>query len=96
MDIFSILTGRAWMCVALNEGLMESYFRCFEGNIKLVKKHYVRDALVLDQQVGIRNMHGTVHAMHLILYIDLKKKNNTFEVMTLALWPHNLAPKEYL
>ncbi|CAC5400911.1 PLEKHM2 [Mytilus coruscus] len=42
--------GRAWLSIALNEGLMESYFRCFEGNIKLVKRSYVRDALVLDQQ----------------------------------------------
>ena len=42
--------GRAWLSMALNEGLMESYLRCFEGNLKLVKKYYVKDALVFDQQ----------------------------------------------
>jgi hypothetical protein len=30
--------------MALNEGLMESYLRCFEGNLKLVQKYYVKDA----------------------------------------------------
>ena len=39
--------------MALNEGLMESYLRGFEGNLKLVKKYYVKDALVFDQQVII-------------------------------------------
>jgi hypothetical protein len=39
------ITGRAWLSMALNEGLMESYLRCFEGNLKLVKKYSL---LVLD------------------------------------------------
>ncbi|KAK3602738.1 hypothetical protein CHS0354_017184 [Potamilus streckersoni] len=41
---------RAWLFMALNDCLLESYIRCFQQNEKLVKKYYVRDALVLDQQ----------------------------------------------
>ncbi|KAL5015269.1 hypothetical protein ScPMuIL_009539 [Solemya velum] len=42
--------GRAWMFMALNEGLLESYMRCFQENTNIVKKYYVREALVLDHQ----------------------------------------------
>ncbi|CAI9740620.1 Hypothetical predicted protein [Octopus vulgaris] len=42
--------GRAWLFLALNENLLESYMRCFLENTSVVKKYYVREALVLDQQ----------------------------------------------
>ncbi|KAJ8320707.1 hypothetical protein KUTeg_002294 [Tegillarca granosa] len=42
--------GRAWLFMALNESSLESYLRCFEMNEKLVKKYYVKESLVLDQQ----------------------------------------------
>lgn len=42
--------GRAWLFLALNENLLESYMRCFLENASIVKKYYVREALVLDHQ----------------------------------------------
>ena len=44
-------TGRAWLFIALNESLLESYIRCFQQNEKLTEEYYVSDALVRDQQV---------------------------------------------
>ncbi|XP_052213431.1 pleckstrin homology domain-containing family M member 2-like [Dreissena polymorpha] len=41
--------GRAWLLMALNESLLESYLRCYQGNNSLVESFYVRDALVRDQ-----------------------------------------------
>lgn len=40
--------------MALNDCLLESYIRCYEENIKTVRKHYVKEALLLDQQVCIK------------------------------------------
>ncbi|XP_061197272.1 pleckstrin homology domain-containing family M member 2-like [Saccostrea echinata] len=42
--------GRAWLFMALNDCLLESYVRCYEENIKIVRKHYVKEALLLNQQ----------------------------------------------
>ncbi|XP_069115023.1 pleckstrin homology domain-containing family M member 2-like [Argopecten irradians] len=42
--------GRAWLMMTLNECVLESYIRCYLDNKKLVKKHYVREAFVLDEQ----------------------------------------------
>ncbi|XP_062590426.1 pleckstrin homology domain-containing family M member 2-like [Saccostrea cucullata] len=42
--------GRAWLFMALNDCLLESYVRCYEENIKTVRKHYVKEALLLNQQ----------------------------------------------
>ncbi|XP_033763977.1 pleckstrin homology domain-containing family M member 2-like [Pecten maximus] len=42
--------GRAWLMMTLNECVLESYIRCYLDNKKLVKKHYVREAFVLDDQ----------------------------------------------
>ncbi|KAL4221681.1 RUN [Mactra antiquata] len=41
--------GRAWLYMALNECLLESYLRCYQQNDNLVEEFYVRDALVRDQ-----------------------------------------------
>ncbi|XP_060578073.1 pleckstrin homology domain-containing family M member 2-like isoform X2 [Ruditapes philippinarum] len=41
--------GRAWLLMALNECLLESYLRCYQQNENLVEEFYVRDALVRDQ-----------------------------------------------
>ncbi|XP_053379743.1 pleckstrin homology domain-containing family M member 2-like isoform X2 [Mercenaria mercenaria] len=41
--------GRAWLFMALNECLLESYLRCYQQNENLVEEYYVRDALVRDQ-----------------------------------------------
>ncbi|KAH3824302.1 hypothetical protein DPMN_126136 [Dreissena polymorpha] len=38
--------------MALNESLLESYLRCYQGNNSLVESFYVRDALVRDQDVS--------------------------------------------
>ncbi|XP_041378484.1 pleckstrin homology domain-containing family M member 2-like [Gigantopelta aegis] len=42
--------GRAWLFIALNENLLESYLRCIMDSTKSVKKYYLKEALVLDQQ----------------------------------------------
>ncbi|KAK3601297.1 hypothetical protein CHS0354_011893 [Potamilus streckersoni] len=42
--------GRAWLFMALNDSLLESYICCFQQNQKLLSKYYVRDALVRDQE----------------------------------------------
>ncbi|XP_013395304.1 pleckstrin homology domain-containing family M member 2-like isoform X1 [Lingula anatina] len=42
--------GRSWLFMAMNDGLLESYLHCFESNVKMVKKHYVKEALVLDSE----------------------------------------------
>ncbi|XP_048250099.1 pleckstrin homology domain-containing family M member 2-like [Haliotis rufescens] len=42
--------GRAWIFMALNENLLESYLKCIADNSKFVKKFYVKEALVLDDQ----------------------------------------------
>lgn len=42
--------GRSWLFMALNDCLLESYIRCYEENIKTVRKYYVKEALLLDQQ----------------------------------------------
>ena len=46
-----LFAGRAWLFMALNESLLESYIRCYQQNQKLVNQYYVNDALVRDQQV---------------------------------------------
>lgn len=43
--------GRAWLCSALNEASLESYFRSFMQNSKVVRKHYDSLALFCDEQV---------------------------------------------
>ena len=48
---FTVLVGRAWLFMALNECLLESYIRCFQQNEKMTEEFYVNDALVRDQQV---------------------------------------------
>lgn len=45
-------SGRAWLLMALNECLLESYLRCYQTNDKLVEDFYVRDALVRDREVS--------------------------------------------
>lgn len=42
--------GRAWIFMSLNECLLESYIRCMSDNVKFLRKHYVKEALLLDQQ----------------------------------------------
>ncbi|KAL8593876.1 hypothetical protein ACOMHN_023792 [Nucella lapillus] len=42
--------GRAWIFMALNDMLLESYIRCITQHTKMLKKHYAKDALLLDQQ----------------------------------------------
>nr|KAG5702505.1 hypothetical protein BaRGS_015137 [Batillaria attramentaria] len=42
--------GRAWIFMSLNECLLESYIRCIADNTKFLRKHYVKEALLLDQQ----------------------------------------------
>eukprot|EP00058_Branchiostoma_floridae_P015666 XP_002601154.1 hypothetical protein BRAFLDRAFT_121069 [Branchiostoma floridae] len=42
--------GRAWLYLALNENALESYLRVFQENVELVKKYYVRHALLRDEQ----------------------------------------------
>ncbi|KAK7093603.1 hypothetical protein V1264_007325 [Littorina saxatilis] len=42
--------GRAWIFMALNDSLLESYIRCVADNVKFLKKFYAKDALLLDQQ----------------------------------------------
>ncbi|ESO89962.1 hypothetical protein LOTGIDRAFT_124302 [Lottia gigantea] len=42
--------GRAWLYLALNECLLESYIRCLMEDEKHIKKYYVKEALLLDQQ----------------------------------------------
>lgn len=42
--------GRAWLYLALSDRLLESYIHCFINNAELLRKHYVREALVLDEQ----------------------------------------------
>lgn len=46
------LTGRAWIFMALNECLLESYIRNISGDARRLKKYYVKEALLLDQQVS--------------------------------------------
>lgn len=43
--------GRAWFFFALNDGLTESYMKCFQDNKKLGKKFYTSDSIVNDTQV---------------------------------------------
>lgn len=43
--------GRAWLCLALNEASLESYFRSFLQNSQVVKKYYESPALLCDEQV---------------------------------------------
>jgi len=43
--------GRAWLYQALSDHLLESYIQCFADDVKLVKRFYMQDALVLDYQV---------------------------------------------
>lgn len=43
--------GRAWLYQALADHLLESYVRCYIDNTQLVRRYYVQDALVLDEQV---------------------------------------------
>ncbi|XP_054720235.1 pleckstrin homology domain-containing family M member 2-like [Uloborus diversus] len=45
-----IQCGRAWLCLALNESSLESYFRSFLQNTKLIKKYYDSPALLCDEQ----------------------------------------------
>ena len=45
------MAGRAWLMQALNEVVLESYIRCYMDNKKIVKKYYVKEAFVLDDQV---------------------------------------------
>ena len=61
--IYCDVPGRAWLYLALCDHLLESYLRCFTENTKLVKKYYVSEALVLDQQVRSQkqNLYGTKH-----------------------------------
>lgn len=47
-----LILGRAWLYLALSDRLLESYIHCFINNAELLRKHYVREALVLDEQVG--------------------------------------------
>ncbi|XP_019627988.1 PREDICTED: pleckstrin homology domain-containing family M member 2-like [Branchiostoma belcheri] len=42
--------GRAWLYLALNENALESYLRVFQENSQLVRKYYVRHALLRDEQ----------------------------------------------
>ncbi|XP_066297277.1 pleckstrin homology domain-containing family M member 2-like [Branchiostoma lanceolatum] len=42
--------GRAWLYLALNENALESYLRVFQENSALVRKYYVRHALLRDEQ----------------------------------------------
>ncbi|XP_014661771.1 PREDICTED: pleckstrin homology domain-containing family M member 2-like [Priapulus caudatus] len=42
--------GRAWMYVVLNENNMESYIRSFMDNRHVLRRHYVKHALLLDEQ----------------------------------------------
>ncbi|XP_035211125.1 pleckstrin homology domain-containing family M member 2-like isoform X2 [Stegodyphus dumicola] len=42
--------GRAWLSLALNEASLESYFRSFTQNLRVVKKHYESLALLCDEQ----------------------------------------------
>lgn len=44
------VTGRAWLYLALTDHLLESYLRCFSSDQSLVRKYYVKEALVADQQ----------------------------------------------
>jgi len=46
-----LIVGRAWLYLALSDHLLESYIQCFMKNTDLVRKHYVKEALVLDEQV---------------------------------------------
>ncbi|XP_077998228.1 pleckstrin homology domain-containing family M member 2-like [Glandiceps talaboti] len=42
--------GRAWLYIALNESLVESYLRCIAENKKTIRKFYVEHALMRDDQ----------------------------------------------
>ncbi|XP_002737998.1 pleckstrin homology domain-containing family M member 2-like [Saccoglossus kowalevskii] len=42
--------GRAWLYMALNENLIESYLRCFAENVKVVRKYYVEHSIMRDDQ----------------------------------------------
>lgn len=43
---------RAWLYHALNDSLIESYFKCILSNKKLVNKYYIKDkAIISDEQV---------------------------------------------
>jgi len=44
--------GRAWLYQALADHLLESYVRCYIDNARIVKRYYVHDALLLDEQVS--------------------------------------------
>lgn len=50
--VYYLIVGRAWLYLALSDHLLESYILCFMKNSDLVRKHYVKEALVLDEQVG--------------------------------------------
>ena len=56
--LYPVPTGRAWLYLALTDHLLESYLRCFTSNSRLVKKYYVKEALVLDQQVRYNTWSG--------------------------------------
>lgn len=49
--VYYLIVGRAWLYLALSDHLLESYILCFMKNTDLVRKHYVKEALVLDEQV---------------------------------------------
>lgn len=40
--------GRAWICQALNENMLESYIASFMENHKILEKHYLKPALLRD------------------------------------------------
>ncbi|XP_074655042.1 pleckstrin homology domain-containing family M member 2-like [Tubulanus polymorphus] len=42
--------GRAWLYMALNENLLECYMKCITENSKVVRKYYVKESLLLDDQ----------------------------------------------
>ncbi|XP_063965249.1 pleckstrin homology domain-containing family M member 2-like [Lytechinus pictus] len=41
---------RAWLYQSLNEGALESYFRCFQGSQDVLKKFYIEHALMRDSE----------------------------------------------
>ena len=56
-SLFNIETnlgrGRAWLFLAFNDNLTESYLKCFQDNRKLVKRFYTKDSIVYDTQVTL-------------------------------------------
>jgi len=38
----ALLSGRAWLYLALNENSLESYLRLFQENLSLLHKYYVK------------------------------------------------------